>query len=320
MRYLADMVRLAPPAWVLAPLARARSITLIAAEPGAGKSALALACGIAAASGIPLLGGAAPKEEQRVLFLGLDAPYYDYSYLATRISGGLGVQPMRLGELGQDHEPWPPFLFSSQGGDIRVPRYRASLLAGASGTGSPPEFLSRPPTLLIFDTLSCIHTADENLAQPMSEVMGALRALSQNAAIIITHHIAKVRKGDEVAPVYSSRGSTVIPSSVDMILLLRSKRTGPTTREVHGTWTKGRGPDLPEHLRYLMRWDAGTFAFEPLSDTADTVSARLKAGLEKGRNYRWSELVSLGRASADQVRKAADDLKLVRSDGLWRLP
>jgi RecA-family ATPase len=237
-------LRTKPPAWAIYPLARERTITILAAEPGAGKTTLLLWATIAAAQGKAMLGTATTAltsvRPLRTLYFALDGPAYDYQYLANRVCAGQALVPTRA----------TPFLFCHRRVDVLVPGELEKVLEQAERTEHDHE----PVDVVVFDAIRAIHTGDENDSSHMSMVTKRLRDLAESGpAVILTHHFGKAAK-DPKAPVRglgAMRGSTILDTDLDMqVHLMRVPDAPDHFRRLE--WAKGRGADVPSAIGLQM--------------------------------------------------------------------
>jgi len=240
-------LRTKPPAWTIFPLARERTITILAAEPGAGKTTLLLWATVAAAQGKAMLASAqthTPARPLRTLYFALDGPAYDYQYLVNRVCAGQALVPSR----------GTPFLFCHKRVDVLVPGELEKVLEAAEKTEHDHE----PVDVVVFDAIRAIHTGDENDSSHMSKVTKRLRDLAESGpAIILTHHFAKPSKDPkaQVRGLGAMRGSTILDTDLDMQIHLSRIDDAPETfRRLE--WAKGRGADVPRVMAFTIRTDA----------------------------------------------------------------
>lgn len=106
---------------------------------------------------------------------------------------------------------------------------------------------------VIFDTLTNIHTYDENKADDMRELNKLLLKLIRetNVSIVYLHHHRKLQKGEKMNQA-SSRGSTEIIAKVSSHILLDSKQRkddqGRTVTAMTIKQSKSRRPESIEHM------------------------------------------------------------------------
>jgi len=198
------------------------TLTMVSGEPYTGKTLFLLAAALALATGKPLLGSYTPKELRRVLFIGQDAPTWDYAGQAMKLARGYGIKPEDLKHYEVD-------LILNEGIVITD----ATFLDWLNEWYKATKF-----EVLMLDTLLDVHTADENSNSQMRVVMKLLKTLRDtfNCAILFSHHTAKPMLGDVRSANYLSRGATVIPGSSDFHFQLRQGK-----KHVDMLWPKGRG-------------------------------------------------------------------------------
>ena len=196
---LADLSR-----WVVPGLFPQRGITVIAGEPGIGKTWLALVLARAATMGERFLGR--PTAAVDVLLLDRENPL------------GLMCERLRIlwGNTCPLH-PWglwcqdePPLI-----GDRRLVDF------------------SRLGPLIIFDSLIRFHQADENSASSMAPVMTFLRELaSAGATVLVLHHKPKSETS-------AYRGSSEIVAAADVALSLGKRQDLLELRTIKNRFSAG---------------------------------------------------------------------------------
>lgn len=223
--------KIIPPPWLLGPsnpledmgLLRSKTITMVSAEPFTGKTMLMLGVTLGLASGRGALGyPAAPGH--RVLFLGQDAPTWDYWGQVRKLWLGLGQPAIPQGSA---------FFFLNRGWKINDPGFDGFLTETIRLYGI---------TVLILDTLLQFHDAEENSNKEMRVVMDLLKSWrDKGLTIIFSHHTGKTQG---ISGNYAARGASVISGSVDFHLQLGSrgnvislglpKRRGGAKRQADG--------------------------------------------------------------------------------------
>lgn len=178
--------------WLIADFVPERSVTLISAEPGAGKTYLALAIAGAVADGSPFAGRTTAKRP--VLYVDRENP--------------VAVIKKRLGQLGIKED--------------------ASLRIWGTWLSEPPpdpedrriRDLASKGGLIVFDSLVAFHPGNENDASETRKFMNAFRQLaSLGGTVVLLHHSGK----SETAKQY--RGSSDVKASVDAAYLIRRSDT-----------------------------------------------------------------------------------------------
>jgi len=198
------------------------TLTMVSGEPYTGKTLFLLATALSLASGKPLFGVYHPKELRRVLFIGQDAPTWDYAGQALKLARGYGIGADDLRHYEVD-------LILNEGVIITEPSFLDWLKQWHDATGFD---------VLMLDTLLDVHNADENSNSQMRIVMKLLKSIRDTfgCAILFSHHTSKPQLGDTRSANYMSRGATVIPGSSDFHFQLRAGR-----EHVDMLWPKGRG-------------------------------------------------------------------------------
>lgn len=213
-------------------------LTMISAEPFSGKSMLCLAMALSLASGRALWGGdphssgtlrpilaSSGDITRRVpLFLGQDAPSWDYAEQLRKLCRGYNLERV-VEELEMD-------LQLNQGGNLLDPHFLTLLQDWHSQIAFDCVFI---------DTLQAFHTASENDAQQMGVIMTILKRIRDrfSCPVIFTHHTRKPTPGEPEGSLnYAARGSSVIAGSIDFHLTL--KRQGDSNR-ILIRMPKGRG-------------------------------------------------------------------------------
>ena len=148
-----------PPTWIVDKLIPDESITIISAAPAQFKTWLAFDIAIQVALGKPLFGQFETKQT---------------NVLIVDEESGLGRVRERLQKLGTaDDAP----LFITSYDNFKIDEANANSLVAYCNT--------RAIGLVVFDSLTRIHSADENLAKDMSVVMGDLKRLAQKGIAVL---------------------------------------------------------------------------------------------------------------------------------------
>jgi len=278
-----------PPPFMVPSLIRHDSFHLITADPFTGKSALATGIAVSVATGTPFFKGSPPCDHGRVLFFALDAPDWDYGTLLSKVCTQKGLTPRDLADKDI------PLFYVFRDQDVNI-ESRSKMEKFLLGAGDPLELTS--PDLIVVDTVLNIHEREENDSVAMKQVMRAFTHFKGSAWILL-HHNAK-------SPLLTggakSRGSTVIPGSVDMHLLLkRGRKKIPGGLSIAGEWAKGRGGDLPEKMSYSMTWDSDVLVFHP-SESAHDARGIFLSQLDPEKKYEWNELQKLAGVSGSELK------------------
>jgi len=318
-----DWKRVQPPPWVAPGFVRKGHILLLTGHPGAGKSVLAGAIGLAAANGISFLGhpGGDPAH---VAYLGLDAPIEDYYFFLPRVAKTLDLLTGVHAEFNDDF--CFRMLHTTQPFDIRVPKELhgdfpegndlSAIQTAAQVEVFPKTLLFQPredeeaifkdpyisfPNLLILDCLRSLHGGEENSSEEMSEVMTRLRAVANKGiAIILLHHENKPIQGS-TGGTYVARGSSVISAAVDSHLRLHPRKARDNKKRILGKWVKGRGADSQNEFAYVMSWDKERLSFDHSDIEIKGEPAWEK--LEKaGDALEWNHLIAMVGESGTTMR------------------
>lgn len=191
--------------WVLEPLLAPEMLTILQGKMKGGKSCFALQLALCAAKGV-WIGGrfTPPARPRRTLFLSWeDGPRRIKERIRTYNAG------MMLGEV-------PDILFIPK---KMPPSMRLNLKGGERMLRD--MVLHFEADLVVLDTLSYLHTVDENSADQMKLVMEALRRMSIElaCATLVIHHVRKSgQTGDMGSAQDRGRGSGAIGAAADIII------------------------------------------------------------------------------------------------------
>ena len=158
---------------LLAPILPERSLAMLYAPRGIGKSWLSLSIGLAIASGQPLLRWSAPRE-RNVLYVDGEMPLVSLQERLRMISLGLdGTIPNdRFRVLAADHVPFGTLNLSTEEGQRSLEPYCSDI------------------DLLILDNLSTLCTTGSESASdawvPMQNWLLKLRR--QGVSVLLIHH------------------------------------------------------------------------------------------------------------------------------------
>jgi len=216
------LVKRPPPLFV--GLIPERTLLMISAEPGCGKTALSLAAALALDTMTPLLGTFAPRERRRTFFLGNDAPDWDYAEVFRKLGRGIGLSTAQQDDCQVD-------FLTNEGGSLTDKRFLAVIQKWHEEVAY---------NVVIFDTLASFHDLDENDTRQMGAIMAILKRLrdSFNCTVIFTHHSRKPSGDEPMSANYSARGNSVISGSIDFHLHLRR-----SANKIRMSLAKGRGSE-----------------------------------------------------------------------------
>lgn len=252
-------LKLNPKPYLIDRMIAERAINAITADTGKGKSLLMLIMVKHIASGEKLFGEFETKKK-KVLIIDQEM---DEDLLAERYQDVIGEahgnveclyeQPIALNEP-KDYE-W----------------LKEAIIGNGYGC-------------LVLDTLTNIHTADENSATEMREVNKLLLKLVTDTGITIIylHHHRKLGKGEKTSQ-SSSRGSTEIGAKMSSHLLLESKKDRGANGEVVLNFivkqVKSRRPESVENMSVDVVFDPVTrkTTWKYLGEVKDEGSAVARA-------------------------------------------
>ena len=221
--------RAAPPPMLLSDFLRSRSITLISGEPFSGKTLLTLSICLSIDTLHPLFDLYTPSPGHRCLFIGQDAPTWDYFAQVAALTRGFlrNGAPIHL----------PSIYILNKGLSLFPPQQFIDFIAQAIAIYDID--------VLCLDVFKSFHDFDENSNADMSRVMTLLKYLRDNFAlsILLTHHTSKAPPGIDPLSMlgnYRARGASVIAGSIDQHFLLTTR--GSVT---HIAMPKARGGATP---------------------------------------------------------------------------
>ena len=187
-----------PPDWLVDELICKGDLTMMIGEPGIGKSWLSMSLSVAIAEGqTSWLGRKMDPGNGRVLYVDEENPE--------------ALIPHRLRLLGLSDEGVKNIRYLHRQG-VRLDKRPELLL---------DEALDWEPTLIVLDSLTRLHTKDENNA---GEVAGLFNdginplARETGATTLVLHH---VNKGESTSSFSRSRGSGDLSASIDSGLDIR---------------------------------------------------------------------------------------------------
>lgn len=186
--------------WLVDNLIARGDSTLLVGEPNVGKSWISLSLAVAVANGDNTWLKWKLNHQGRVLYIDEENPY-DVVY-------------HRLRQLGLSNEDNLRYLHR-QG--VRLDKRFDQLL---------DEAILYQPTLIVLDSLTRLHTQDENNAGAMASLFNdSINVLTNEtgAAILLLHH---TNKGDSNSSYVRTRGSSDIGAAVDCALEARAESPG----------------------------------------------------------------------------------------------
>lgn len=194
------------PDWLVDKLICKGDLTMMIGEPGVGKSWLAMALAVGVAEGHTTFLGRAlaagtGAHPSRVLYVDEENPE--------------ALVPYRLRKLGLSNEGMENIRYLHRQG-VRLDKHPDRLL---------DEAMDWEPNLIVLDSLTRLHTKDENHA---GEVAGLFNdginplARETGATTLVLHH---VNKGDSPSSFARARGSGDLSASIDSGLDVRDADT-----------------------------------------------------------------------------------------------
>lgn len=212
-------------------------------DPKVGKSYAAIQLALALSDGTPWLGFPV-RTRGKVVYIQLDTPR---SLWGERLDSlrSLGLDVDHL--LFADRETLGTWPF-----DILNPEHAALLKSSLA---------PHSPSAVIIDTLREAHSADENDATPMRNVMAELVAATQPAALITVSHSRKMGFEGQADLINDQRGSNYVVSRMDAIIRFGKKSIAYTGRAIE------------EGSLRLVRQDSGLW--EPEANETDAIIASI---------------------------------------------
>lgn len=188
------------PDWLVDELIAKGDLTMMIGEPGVGKSWVSMSLAVAIAEGSPSwLGRSMNAGGSRVLYVDEENPE--------------ALVPYRLTKLGLTSAGMKNIRFLHQQG-VKLDKHPDYILE---------EALDYSPVLIVLDSLTRIHTKDENNAGEISALFndGILPLVrSTGASLLVLHH---VNKSDSTSSFTRARGSSDLSGVIDCGLDIRGK-------------------------------------------------------------------------------------------------
>ena len=204
------MVEPSPPDWLVQDLICKGDLTMMIGEPGVGKSWLSMSLAVALAEGhSQWLGRTLTGVSGRVLYVDEENPEL--------------LIPHRLRLLGLSDEGTKNIRYLHRQG-VRLDRKPELLL---------DEALDWEPDLIVLDSLTRLHTKDENNAGEVAALFNdGINPLARDtgATTLVLHHITKTESGSSFT---RSRGSGDMSASIDSGLDIRQTDTSGGINVIH---------------------------------------------------------------------------------------
>lgn len=202
-----------PPDWLVHELIAHKDRTMMIGEPGVGKSWLSMGLAVAVAQRWEtFLGRKLRADNARVLYVDEENPE--------------ALVHWRLNRLGLTKVGVSNIRYLSQQG-IRLDKYPDRIL---------DEALDWEPTLIVLDSLTRLHTKEENNAGEISAIFNdGINPLAREtgATLLILHH---VNKTDSSSSFTRARGSSDITASPDTGLDVRKLDNGIAIHQYKSRW------------------------------------------------------------------------------------
>lgn len=197
-------MELPPIDYAIKPLFSRGNLTLIQGEPKGGKSCFALYLSILSALGVSIHDRLEISKPRRTVFVTWEDGVRRLQERLDAYLRGLGTELAPSDLIIYPHHVAPIIRLNQQGG----PELMRSIIERYSAE------------LVIFDTISHLHSAEENSKKEMQPVMDHLKdtARDYQCCIGAIHHTGKPSKESGRSMVYKSRGSSVIAAAPDIIL------------------------------------------------------------------------------------------------------
>jgi len=186
--------------YVMEPVLIAGGLTQLHGEPKSGKSCFALELAILSATHMNARGDLIQaRDTGPVLYLAFEDGPRRLKRRILDYMGGLG-----MGEAF----PTDLYLWVKPEIDVGTPQGMATLMDAIESVRA---------RVVVLDTLSYVHRADENDASEMKIVMANLTRVARetSCAVLYVHHSAK---GEGRSAIYKGRGSSAIVAAADVVL------------------------------------------------------------------------------------------------------
>jgi len=294
VRHVATVAPKSPESlWLVDQLWAASGVGVLGGMPKTFKTWLATELALAVSSGMPALGRFAAKVKGPVLFFAAED---DPPAMRARFDAVARARGIRLADV-------PVFLLDLVALRLDDPTHVARLGRTVEKKGA---------RLLILDPFVRVARVDENSAQEVSAVLGALRALQRqhDVAVLLVHHM---RKSPSPHPGQQLRGSGDFAAWVDSGLYLVRHGTDLVLCAEH----RGAPAPPPFALRLALDPAPHLVVEEGTAPEADPTDALGAAVVELLRRSKRG-LSTLALRDALKVRKATllDTLRVLRADGL----
>ena len=299
-----QLAKLPPREWVYGHFLIRRFVSVLGAPGGTGKTAYAIAVGLAVALGRPLVEESV-HSTGAVWIYNLEDPREE---LLRRVQAALiahGIRPAAMtGRLYLDSGRDQPLIMA-----VRLPD--GSTVATPIADALIAELIRREVRLLIVDPFVKSHRLEENRNEQVdfAATLWSRVADAAGCAILLVHHF---RKGGVAGDADAFRGASALVDAARAAVALRSmddgeaKRFGVPEEErwfyvradnaklnlaprpLDATWLQLRSIALPngDHVQAIARWrPASVFRELSMNDSADLVE---QLGSPRDDGERWS--------------------------------
>ena len=300
----AQLAKLPPREWVYGHFLIRRFVSVLGAPGGTGKTAYAIAVGLAVALGRPLV--EEPVHSTGAVWIyNLEDPREE---LLRRVQAALiahGIRPAAMmGRLYLDSGRDQPLIMA-----VRLPN--GSTVATPIADALIAELIRREVRLLIVDPFVKSHRLEENRNEQVdfAATLWSRVADAAGCAILLVHHF---RKGGVAGDADAFRGASALVDAARAAVALRSmddgeaKRFGVPEEErwfyvradnaklnlaprpLDATWLQLRSIALPngDHVQAIARWrPASVFRELSMNESADLVE---QLGSPRDDGERWS--------------------------------
>lgn len=298
--------------WVIRGMVLRAAPNIIAGTPKSRKTMLALHMVISAAAGMPTWLERFPIMERcRVLVLSHEDSKRETRRRLWRLARGLGIDPRSLASNLRIADATEPFHFDHA---QEMARMEATIQAWR-------------PRIILMDSLSRMHVADENSKREMNAVTGAWLTLAArfDLSIVTIHHLVKTSLSSSL--INQLRGSGDIGAAVRHAVGVSKNDKTPDMAHL---WTDGNQPYQPDPFDVQIVDDVDqhgkpTIRIE-ITDSpmfraaAEAILAVLRTGTQGAKQLRDA---CKGRGVfVDEVRDTLERRRLIRrlaQAGPWRL-
>lgn len=278
-----------------------KTLTMISAEPFTGKTMLLSCMMLCLDGGAPLFGFHDPLRPISCLFIGQDAPTWDYKGQVQKLARGLALPEST--EFDSD-------MLLNEGVNLMDKNFIKWVYDYHEVTGFE---------VLMLDTLASLHSLNENDNQQMGMLMGRLKSIRDDlkVAVMFTHHTAKLGADAMfTSGNYRSRGASTIAGSCDFHVQLSA-----AAGKVKLVMPKGRGAgSKPAPWFEIVEEGDAVKLTIPHSESLTEMVVKLLGGGAMSRSTLLDHTRKTGTAldNALQYLKRSGKVTLTKG-GSWRL-